>query len=297
MNFAKFIFFILLGIIITVSSCNDGEEDCTQTLWYADTDADGLGDPDESQSACEQPSGYVENNTDTDDTVSSSDNESTPLSAFDEFNPDAVTISFDGDEITIESNGLPNHTSPYWNETDPLYIEQVVATRMTPGRIGSGSFVVTVPSTPELASTSSATGLGPIGISVTGVPIFNDTEGPNRPLEEQIAETFDYAGAHNGPSGYHYHVESFDVPENTVLSHDDDKLVGIMADGFLIYGRKCSSLGDHPTDLDASGGHYSSTQHSDGEEFYHYHIINEYYLGALIVLFGGDLQGTPNSIM
>lgn len=221
----------------------------------------------------------------------------TPLSAFDEFNVDAVIIYFDGDEITIESNGLPNHTSPYWEETEPLYIEAVVASRLTPGRIGGDrSFIVTVPAVPELAASSSATGLGPIGISVTGVPIFNDTEGPNRPLEEEIAQTFDYAGAHNGPSGYHYHVESSNVSENTVLSHDDEKLVGIMADGFLIYGRR-ESDGSYPTDLDASGGHSSSTQHSDGNQFYHYHIINEYYLGSLVVLFGGDLQGTPNSIM
>eukprot|EP00657_Telonema_sp_P-1_P007353 TRINITY_DN27169_c0_g1_i1.p1 TRINITY_DN27169_c0_g1~~TRINITY_DN27169_c0_g1_i1.p1 ORF type:complete len:108 (+),score=13.07 TRINITY_DN27169_c0_g1_i1:136-459(+) len=78
----------------------------------------------------------------------------------------------------------------------------------------------------------------------------------------------DYAGAHNGPGGYHYHLESADVPENTTLSFDDEKLVGIMADGFLLYGRKCNSNGNHPSNLDASGGHTSSTQHSDGAEFY-----------------------------
>lgn len=222
----------------------------------------------------------------------------TPISAFDEFNGDAVTVSFDGDEITIESTGLPNHTSPYWEETNPLYIEPVVAIRQTPGRIGGDrSIAVTVSAAPELAASSSATGLGPIGISVTGVPIFNDTEGQNSPIEDQIVQTFDYAGAHNGPSGYHYHIESYDVPENTVLSHDDEKLVGIMADGFLIYGRKCESIGDHPADLDDSGGHTSSTQHSEGEQFYHYHIINEFYLGNIIALFAFDLKGTPSSIM
>lgn len=297
MKYTNFAFLLLLGAVFFISSCKDDDEPCTETAWYEDADGDGLGNPDESLLACDQPSGYVVDNTDTDDTGNSSTESSTPLSAFDEFNPDAVTISYDGDEITIESNGLPNHTSPYWMETDPLYIDQVVATRLTPGKIGSGSFIVTVPSAPELAASSTATGLGPIGISVTGVPIFNDTEGPNRPLEEQIAETFDYAGAHNGPSGYHYHIESSNVPENTVLSHDDESLVGIMADGFLIYGRKCNSTGDHPMDLDASGGHRSSTQHSDGEEFYHYHIINEFYLGTIIALFAGDLQGTPNVIM
>lgn len=266
MKYLKSTFFLLLGAIAFTLSCSSDSSD------NDDTDL-------------------------TDDADGTSDVVSTPLSAFDEFNPDAVTISFDGDEITIDSNGLPNHTSPYWEETDPLYIEPVVAVALTPGRIGGDrSLSVTVPSAPELASSSTATGLGPIGISVTGVPIFNDTEGPNRPLEEEIAETFDYAGAHNGPSGYHYHVESSDVPENTVLSFDDEKLVGIMADGFLIYGRR-EMDGSYPTDLDESGGHFGATQHSNGEEFYHYHIVNEFYLGSIIALFAGDLQGTPNSIM
>ncbi|WP_299602004.1 YHYH protein [uncultured Aquimarina sp.] len=228
--------------------------------------------------------------------VTDPDSGSTPVSAFDEFNPDAVTVSFDGDEITIESNGLPNHTSPYWEETNPLYIEPVIAVALTPGRIGGDrSYSLTVPTSPQIASTSTATGLGAIGISVTGVPIFNDLEGPNRPLEEVIVETFDYAGAHNGPSGYHYHIESYDVPENTELSYDDEKLIGIMSDGFLLYGRR-EMDGAYPNDLDESGGHLGTTQHSGDEEFYHYHIVNEFYLGNVIALFAGDLQGTPNAI-
>ena len=293
MKCLKFSILFLLAASLLVVSCKDDEEECIQTSWYEDADADGLGNPDVSISSCDQPTGYVADNSDSNDTGISG----TPLSAFDEFNPDAVTVSFDGDEITIESNGTPNHTSPYWEDTNPLYIEPVVAVALTPGRIGGNrSYTLTVPATPELAATSTTTGLGAIGISVTGVPIFNDLEGPNRPLEEVIVETFDYAGAHNGPSGYHYHIESYDVPENTVLSHDDEKLVGIMSDAFLIYGRKCNSTGDHPTDLDVSGGHISSTQHSDGDEFYHYHIINEYYFGSIVALFAGELQGTPNTI-
>ncbi|MBB4080569.1 hypothetical protein GGR28_003204 [Lewinella aquimaris] len=286
---------VLLGLpaLLFTSCSEDDDELCIEITWYEDADGDGLGNADVTLSACEQPDGYVADDSDPNDTGGTS----TPVSAFDDFNSAAVTVSFDGAEITLESNGLPNHTSPYWEETSPLYIEPVVAEALTPGRIGGDrSYTLTVPTAPELAASSTATGLGPIGIAVSGAPIFNDTEGPNRPLEEQTAETFDYAGAHNGPSGYHYHVEASDVPENTMLSHDDEKLIGIMSDGFLIYGRKCNSTGDHPTNLDVSGGHTSSTQHSEGEAFYHYHIINEYYLGTLIVLFGVDLQGTPNGI-
>lgn len=286
----------LFGIVLLASSCKDDEEPCIEITWYQDADGDGLGNPDESQSACEQPDGYVADNTDTDDTGVLSSEGSTPISAFDEFNPDAVTIVFDGDEITIESNGLPNHTSPYWEDTNELHIEQVVGDHLTPGRIRSGSYTVTVPAAPEKAASTSATGLGAIGISVTGAPIYNDQERANEPLDVNTAGGFDYAGGHVGPGGYHYHIESSDVEENTTLSYDDEKLVGIMADGFLLYGRR-EMDGSYPTDLDESGGHYGPTQHSNGESFYHYHIINEFYIGSYILLFGGDLQGTPNIIL
>ena len=282
---------MMLSLSVLITSCKE-DESCIESIWYEDADGDGLGNPNVSRVSCDQPEGFVADNTDPNDTGIAS----TPVSAFDEFNPDAVTISFEGNEITIESNGLPNHTSPYWEETHPLYIDRVVAVAQTPGRIGGDrSYTLTVSNTPVLADFSSATGLGPIGIAVSGVPIFNDLEGPNNPIEEQIVETFDYAGAHNGPSGYHYHIESYDVPENTVLSHDDEKLVGIMADGFLLYGRR-EMDGTYPTDLDESGGHFGVTPHSNGEEIYHYHIINEYYLGNIIALFAGDLQGTPSAI-
>lgn len=221
-----------------------------------------------------------------------------PTAAYDEFNTGSVTVSYNGDDVTIESTALPNHTSPYWESTNSLYIAPVVADagQMSPGTIRSGSYTLTAPICPEKASSTSATGLGAIGIAVTGVPIFNDEEGPNIQLSAQVASGFDYAGGHNGPTGYHYHLESQDVAENTVLSHDDDALTGILEDGFLLYGRKCNATGAYPTDLDASGGHTSATQHSDGDEFYHYHIINEIYTGSYILLFGGDLQGTPNGI-
>lgn len=292
MKYSLFSILIFLGVTILVSSCkDDDDEPCIETIWYQDADEDGLGNPDISQSSCVQPEGYVIDNSDSNDAGSIS----TPLSAFDEFNPDAVTFSFDGESVTIESNGLPNHTSPYWEETHPLHIEQVVGDHKTPGFIGERSYTVTLPLSPEIATSSSATGLGAIGIAVTGAPIFNDEEGPNNPFDLPTATGLDYAGAHNGPSGYHYHLESADVPENTTLSHDDEQLVGIMSDGFLLYGRR-EMDGSYPTDLDESGGHFGATQHSDGVEFYHYHIINEYYINSYVMLFGGDLQGTPNNI-
>ena len=37
--------------------------------------------------------------------------------AFGEFDTNNMTIYLDGDDIVIETNGLPNHTSPYWSNT------------------------------------------------------------------------------------------------------------------------------------------------------------------------------------
>ncbi len=289
MKYVLYFSFMLLAFTCFFTACQD--DSCTPLSWYEDADGDGLGNPNVTQSACDQPDGYVDNNSDPNDTGAIG----TPLSAFEEFNADAVSYSIDGGEVTIVSNGVPNHTSPYWMETEPLYIERVVGDHNTPGFIGERSYTVTVPLYPQLATTSSATGLGAIGIAVAGPPIFNDEEGPNRPLDVNTASGLDYAGAHNGPSGYHYHLEAADVPQNTTLSYDDEKLVGIMADGFLLYGRK-ELDGSYPTDLDESGGHIGITPHSEGEEIYHYHIINEFYIGTYVMLFGGDLQGTPNTI-
>jgi len=45
----------------------DVDEDLTSATWYADNDGDGYGDPDATQDACEQPTGFVDNDYDCDD--------------------------------------------------------------------------------------------------------------------------------------------------------------------------------------------------------------------------------------
>ena len=232
--------------------------------------------------------------------------------AYSEFDADNLTIYLDGEEVVIESNGYPNHTSPYWSNTtarsatDPmgntlttdaasenhaLFVEPTATShaQMAPGNIDdfSGSYTLRIPINAEKATSSSATGLGAIGIAVSGAMIYNDEEGPNVPLDD-AAPSLDYTGAHTGPQSYHYHLET------KAWSNDDNKLIAIMSDGFFLYGRR-----DHddtyPTDLDASGGHFGPTAHNpDGE--YHYHIQNDLYLNQYYILFPGDLQGTPNDI-
>ena len=223
--------------------------------------------------------------------------------AFDEFDTNNVTIMLNGTNVEIETNGRPNHTSPYWSSTNtrmgtpaaavdhPLFVAPTVTSYddMAPGNIDdfNGSFSLTVAASPALASNSSATGLGPIGIAVTGAVIYNDQEGPNVPIDNALP-SLDYTAAHTGPQSYHYHLEP------KAWSDDDGDLIGIMADGFFIYGRRDFD-GSYPTDLDASGGHFGPTPHNpDGE--YHYHIQNELYLNQYYIIFPGNYQGTANAI-
>lgn len=218
--------------------------------------------------------------------------EGTLHAAFAEFDTDHYTIQLDGGEVILETDGLPNHTSPYWSDSHPLNVAPTVTTTadMAPGNIDNfnGSYTLTVPASPSKASSSSATGLGAIGLAVSGSVIYNDEEGPNVPLDN-AAPSLDYCGAHTGPQSYHYHLEP------VAFSEDDENLIGIISDGFFLYGRKCHSTGTYPSDLDVSGGHTSITQHSDEAE-YHYHIENELYLNQYYILFPGDYQGTPNAI-
>lgn len=310
MKYLLFSLFSLSGIFIFCNSCkSDDENACTELTWYEDADGDGLGNPDVSLNDCEQPSGYVADNTDTDDSGVTPELHD----AFSEFDEDNFDIYIDGNQVVIESNGLPNHTSPYWSNTTersaidpmgntlttpaasenhPLFVEPTVTSyeNMAPGNIDdfNGSYTLRIPLSPDLAASSSSTGLGAIGMAISGSMIYNDEEGPNVPLDNAVG-SLDYTAAHTGPQSYHYHLET------KAWSDDDENLIGIISDGFFLYGRKCNSTGDYPTDLDASGGHTSTTQHTDTEE-YHYHIQNETYLNQYYILFPGDYQGTPNAI-
>jgi hypothetical protein len=211
--------------------------------------------------------------------------------AYSEFDADETDIYLSGTKVVIETTGRPNHTTTYWGTNHALYLNEPTV-QMTAGGAtlitgfdASGS--LTVPQNPTFASSTTATSLNHVGIAVSGAAIFNDSEG-NGPLS-QAAGSLDWCGAHIGPSVYHYHLEP------KAFSYDDESLVGVISDGYFIYGRKCNSIGTYPTDLDASHGHTSTTQHSTTAK-YHYHVENEVYTttGSYIV-FKGPYKGTPNA--
>lgn len=210
-----------------------------------------------------------------------------------------VTISLDQYDVVIEATGRPDHTSAYWDPSNSsgLYVAPdpsiTTESRMSPGFIEdyNNLYTLRVPTSPSLATSPSSTTLGAVGIATSGAPIFNDQEGGNVNLNTGVISGFDRNGAHTGPETYHYHLEP------RAISYDDAELIGVIADGFFIYGRRCySDPSTYPSDLDVSGGHFATTQHSGTTEEYHYHIMNDAYLGSYYLLFPEDYQGTPNSI-
>ena len=92
------------GVCDDVDSCTDTSA-CNYTAnptaacsfdavtWYEDADGDGLGDPAVSQTACAQPAGYVDNNTDDDPNLNPSDYSGTILS------PGDVYFSFAAEDF------------------------------------------------------------------------------------------------------------------------------------------------------------------------------------------------------
>ena len=205
--------------------------------------------------------------------------------AYAAFNTDATTIYLDGSKVVIETTGLPNHETVYWGEGNDGYRAEDDVAR-TPSIMSSNNnaSTITIDATPDLTGNTVATQLGTIGIAVSGSAIFNDQEGGG--TLDQAAASLDWTGAHIGPGVYHYHLEP------VAFTDDDDKLVGILNDGVFLYGRKCIATEDYPTNLDASGGHTSTTQYTNGAEEYHYHIINEIYstTGSYLA-FAGPFQG------
>ena len=201
----------------------------------------------------------------------------------------AVTIATNGSSITLRSNGTPDHVSPYWLAGHALYEAQLAGQHTNPGKIGEQNYAMTIPTNPAEASAKEATSLGPIGMALNGVAIFNDREGGNVPVDAGILSSFDRAGGHPGPGQlYHYHFTG------DFTGNDDANLIGFLRDGFPIYARKDSD-GSYPSDLDANGGHVGTTA-DFSTAIYHYHAANSAYMGSrFYVLKAGSYHGTKGT--
>ena len=205
----------------------------------------------------------------------------------------ATSITSDGTWVTVRCKGLPDHKSPYYPTNNPLN-ENFSGTTFggvtfekNPNSIAEKNYVFKIPLSPKEASSKQPTPLGPIGVSLNGVPFFNQYAGPNRPLTGEIV-SFDRYWGHPAPGGlYHYHVEPLFL---TLEKVGKSALLGFLLDGFPVYGPMENGNPVAESSLDAYHGHsHSTTDFPNG--IYHYHVTNnDPYIN------GNGFFGTPGTV-
>lgn len=188
----------------------------------------------------------------------------------------AISVTSDGSYVTIKTNGTPDHKSIYYPTGNTLY-ETFSGTTFAgtsfnknPNVIAAQNYTFKIPLNPQMSSNHAATPLGPIGVAVNGVPLFNQYAGPNQPLTNEIT-SFDQYWGHPAQAGnYHYHVEPLFL---TNVKLNKSALLGFLLDGFPVYGPEENGAPVTNAMLDAFHGHVSATaDYPNG--IYHYHINN-----------------------
>lgn len=188
----------------------------------------------------------------------------------------ATSITSDGTYIIIKSSDLPDHKSAYYSADNSLHENFSGTTfggntfHINPNRIVAQSLTFKIPLHPQQATNHAATPLGPIGISLNGVPFFNQYAGPNQPLTSEVV-SFDQWWGHPQQSGqYHYHVEPLYL---TTVKASKSALLGFLLDGFPVYGPEENGVTVTNDMLDAYHGHFGVTaDYPNG--IYHYHITS-----------------------
>lgn len=198
----------------------------------------------------------------------------------------------DGDYIVVKCDGLPDHKSPYYLGTTwesslyEAYNGNNPNFNQNPNTIGEQTYTFRIPLNPEEANTHTATSGGPMGVSLNGVPFFNQYAAMQAPLTGEI-NSFDQYGGHPAQNGdYHYHIE----PVYLTGQEGDDALLGFLLDGFPVYGPYENGLPVDDSGLDVYHGHsHATADYPDG--IYHYHVTaTDPYIN------GDGYFGTPGTV-
>lgn len=202
-----------------------------------------------------------------------------------------VTVTVENDvRRVIFSNNLPDHTTGIFPIAldDPAYEFD-----RNPNTIQEQMIELNLPLQPELAPSPACLPLGPIGVMVNGVVLFNGLDLMGR---DAVAwEIQDHCDGHPERNGtYHYHSLSDCLLEEMSEGEETEGaiLLGWAFDGFGIYGPYDEHEEDNEkvtnADLDECHGH-SHLIEWEGEmhEMYHYHFTAEYPYSI------GCFKGTP----
>ena len=214
-----------------------------------------------------------------------------------------VDIELNNDNVIISTDGVPPFRSWYFSDSHPNHIEfesQGAGYYPNPNQILSHNIEISIPINPTpkgiqitesgvdgvVGSDIHEFGMGPVGVALDGVSLFNPLAAPGDDIEDEKF-SFDYYSGHPEMSGmYHYHTTSrgpLEVLEykglttNSTPGNGEIEVYGIMCDGTVILG--CVELDGSETnnsDFDAQNGHIHDLIDVGGTthftERYHTHI-------------------------
>ena len=204
----------------------------------------------------------------------------------------ASEIYVDGDYVVIKSTGRPEHKSPYylgtqWESTlyeayngpNPNFV-------LNPNRISEFSMTYKIPLNPAQNLSHPSTPMGPIGVAINGVALFNQYAGGGAPLTNEI-NSFEQYGGHPQQQGqYHYHIEPYYITSQ----RSDSTLLGFLLDGFPVYGPVENGETVSNSDLDIYHGHFG-VKEDYPSGIYHYHFTSD-----APYLNGDGFYGTPGTV-
>lgn len=157
----------------------------------------------------------------------------------------AVTTMGSATFVTLKATGLPAHKSNYYPTSNSYsftanneivtgdYSDMYEAYSTSSGNphlLSQQSYVLYIPLNP-VSTTHASKGFGVTGISLDGVAIYNNLAAGDDNIFQEAGSFDECQGHPDAQSRYHYHSEPY------ALSYQDSKVIGIMRDGYFIYGR------------------------------------------------------------
>jgi hypothetical protein len=196
-------------------------------------------------------------------------------------------IRMSGTDVVITTKGLPPHPSNYYGVGNanyaPFDTSRGAQYKANPNLLTAQNVTISLPVAPakkanlvvtaELVN-GQATGatssvnykMGPAGVALDSVILFNPLAAPGDDIENE-KYTFDDYAAHPAPGGaYHYHATSkgplevlaqAGIVSTSIPGAAEIELYGVMCDGALVLG--CTELdGSTPDEsaFDAQNGHF-----------------------------------------
>ena len=204
----------------------------------------------------------------------------------------ATSITFDGTWVTIKYNALPDHMSAYYPVGNPLHQAFSGTTFgggtfvQNPNWISTQNITLKIPVNPTVSATHPTTPMGVMGVSLNGIPFFNQYAAGGSPLGAEM-NGFDQWWGHPQNTGmYHYHVEPKYL---TTVKATPYSIMGFLLDGYPVYGTQ-EENGTAPTGLDVYHGHTHATVDFPAGT-YHYHITT-----AAPYINGNGFYGNPGTV-